>query len=115
MSSTPTIPFDELAKVDIRVGRVISALPFPEGKHSSHILQIDFGEELGVKKSLARLAPNYEFDSLVGRQVMAVVNLAPRQIGSHQSEVLTLGVNDAEGNVVLIAPDRETPCGARLY
>lgn len=115
MSNTPTIAFDDLTKIDIRVGRVISAIPFPEGKSSTHILQIDFGEELGVKKSLARLAPNYAFDSLVDRQILAVVNLAPRQIGNHRSEVLTLGINDADGNVVLIVPDSEVPSGNRLY
>lgn len=115
MSSLPTIPFEELLKVDIRVGRIVAAAPFPEGKHSTHLLQIDLGDTLGIKKSLACLAPNYEFESLVGRQVLAVVNLAPRQIGSHRSEVLTLGVNDANDNVVLIVPDGETPNGTRLY
>lgn len=115
MSSPSTISFEDLQKLDIRVGRILSAAPFPEGRRSTHILQIDFGAELGTKKSLARLAPNYEFDSLVGRQVLAVVNLAPRQISGHRSEVLTLGVDDAEKNVVLIVPDDEVPCGTRLY
>ncbi|UUO07094.1 tRNA-binding protein [Blastopirellula sp. J2-11] len=115
MSSLPIIPLDDLLKVDIRVGQIIAANPFPEGKHSTHLLQIDFGDELGLKKSLARLTPNYEYDALVGRQVLAVVNLAPRQIGGHRSEVLTLGVNDAQENVVLIIPDGETPNGTRLY
>ncbi|TWT38840.1 tRNA-binding protein [Blastopirellula retiformator] len=115
MSNSPTIAFADLTKIDIRVGRIVSAAPFPEGKSSTHILQIDFGEELGVKKSLARLAPNYGFETLVDRQILAVVNLAPRQIGNHRSEVLTLGLNDANGNVVLIVPDTAVPSGNRLY
>ena len=76
---------------------------------------IDFGSDLGVKKSLARLTPNYDGPELVGRQVLCVVNFPPRQIGKHQSEVLTLGVPDSDGNVVLIGPDRAVPVGGRMY
>ena len=106
---------DDFERVDIRVGTVIDAEPFAQGKHSTHVLQIDLGPELGLKKSLARLAPNYAGPELVGRQVMCVVNLRPRQIGKHQSEVLTLGVPDAGQQVVLIGPDRTVPAGGRLY
>lgn len=110
-----TATFDDFQKLDIRVGQVIDVQPFPEGKYSTHILMIDFGPELGTKKSLAKLAPNYEGPELVRRQVLAVVNFPPRQIGKHQSEVLTLGVPDENGNVVLLRPDRDVPVGGRLY
>ncbi|HEY1065169.1 MAG TPA: tRNA-binding protein [Pirellulales bacterium] len=109
------IAFDDFLKVDIRVGRVVEVQPFPAGRHSTHILRIDFGPPLGEKKSLAKLAPNYEGNEIVGRQVLCVVNFPPRQIGKHLSEVLTLGVPDAQGHVVLIRPDAETPLGGRLY
>lgn len=107
--------FDEFQRIDIRVGRVIDVQPFPEGKFSTHVLRIDFGPDLGTKKSLARLAPNYEGPELLGTEVLAVVNFPPRQIGPHQSEVLTLGVPDDRGNVVLVRPDRDVPTGSRLY
>lgn len=105
---------DDFGKLDIRVGRVIEMLPFPEGRYSTHILIIDFGSELGTKKSLAKLTPNYDGPELIGRQVLAVVNFPPRQIGKHRSEVLTLGVPDESGNVVLIQPDQEVPLGGKL-
>lgn len=105
----------DLEKLEIRVGRVIDVQSFPEGKYSTHILQIDFGPDLGLRKSLARLAPNYQGPELIDRLVMAVVNFPPRQIGKHLSEVLTLGVPDALGNVVLLQPDRDVPPGGRLY
>ncbi|MCE9560788.1 MAG: tRNA-binding protein [Planctomycetes bacterium] len=107
--------FGDFEKIDIRVGIVLEALPFPEGKHSTHILMIDFGPELGAKKSLAKLAPNYTTGELVGRQVLCVVNFPTRQIGKHQSEVLTLGVPDERGNVVLLRPDHDVPLGGRLF
>lgn len=110
-----TATFNDFQKLDIRVGRMIDVQPFPEGKYSTHILMIEFGPELGTKKSLAKLAPNYEGPELIGRQVLAVVNFPPRQIGKHQSEVLTLGVPDENGNVVLLRPDRDVPVGGRLY
>jgi len=93
---------EESEKIDVRVGVVAEVTPFTEGKHSTHILMINFGPELGLKKSLAKLAPNYEGPELVGRQVLCVVNFPPRQIGKHLSEVLTLGVPDLGRNVVLI-------------
>ncbi len=86
-----------------------------EGRYSTHILLIDFGPELGLKKSLAKLTPNYEGEELLGRQVLCVVNFPPRQIGKHRSEVLTLGVPDEVGNVVLLRPERDVPLGGRLY
>lgn len=102
-------------QVEIRVGRIVQIEPFPEGRYSSHVLQIDFGDELGTRKSLARLIPNYVDEDLTGRQVLCVVNLPPRQIGKHLSEVLTLGVPDKQGNVVLLRPDRNVPLGGKLY
>lgn len=109
------VTFDDFQKLDIRVGRVLDVRPFPEGKYSTHILMIDFGPDLGAKKSLAKLVPNYEGPELVGRQVLAVVNFPPRQIGKHQSEVLTLGVPDEHGNAILLRPDRDALVGGRLY
>ncbi|MBA4192709.1 MAG: tRNA-binding protein [Planctomycetaceae bacterium] len=106
--------FGDFEKIDIRVGIVLEASPFPEGKHSTHILMIDFGPVLGEKKSLAKLAPNYTTDELVGKQVICVVNFPPRQIGKHLLEVLTLGVPDEQGNVVLLRPDHGVPVGGRL-
>lgn len=105
----------DFEKLDIRVGRVNDVQPFPEGKYSTHILTIDFGQELGLKKSLARLAPNYVGRDLKGWLVLAVVNFPPRRIGKHDSEVLTLGVPDADGHTVLILPEREVPLGGKLY
>lgn len=105
----------DFQKIDIRVGRVLDVQDFPEGKYSTHVLRIDFGPEIGERKSLARLAPNYQAGELLGRQVLAVVNFPPRQIGKHRSEVLTLGVSDAQGNVVLVAPDDQVPAGSRLH
>jgi len=112
---TTVATFEDFEKIDIRVGIVTEITPFAGGKYSTHILMIDFGRELGVKKSLARLTPNYDGPELVRRQVLCVVNFPPRQIGKHLSEVLTLGVPDEEGNVVLIGPDRDVPVGGQLY
>ena len=113
--ASETATLGDFEKLDIRVGKVIDVTPFPEGKHSSHVLQIDFGPDLGAKKSLAKLSPNYPGDAVLGRQVLCVVNFLPRQIGKHQSEVLTLGVPDENGNVVLLRPDHDVPLGGRLY
>ncbi|MCL4207161.1 MAG: tRNA-binding protein [Pirellulaceae bacterium] len=107
--------FEDFESIDIRVGVIAEVLPFAGGRSSTHILMVDFGPDLGVKKSLARLTPNYDGPTLLGRQVLCVVNFPPRQIGKHLSEVLTLGVPDDQGNVVLIGPDREVPVGGRLY
>lgn len=113
--STPTISFDDFLKVDIRVGVVVAAEPFPEARKPALKLRIDFGPEIGEKKSSAQITKHYSPDALVGKRVLAVVNFPPRQIGKFMSEVLTPGVPDQEGAVVLIAPDLETPLGGRLF
>ena len=110
-----TISFDDFLKVDIRVGRILRAEPFPEARKPSYKLWIDFGPEIGEKRSSAQITKHYRLEDLVGRQVLAVVNFPPRQIGKVMSEVLTLGVPDAEGEVVLIGPGHEIPVGGRLY
>jgi tRNA-binding protein len=97
--TSSVVRVEDFEKVDIRVGRVVEVQPFPEGRYSTHVLMIDSGPGLGTKKSLAKLAPNYEAAEVVGRLVLAVVNFPPRQIGKHQSEVLTLGVPDEKGNL----------------
>lgn len=109
------ISFDDFLKVDIRVGTVIEAEPFPEARKPAIKLKIDFGDEIGIKKSSAQITENHNVQSLIGSQVMAVVNFPPRQIGPFMSEVLTLGVPDADGKVMLIRPDRAIPNGGRLY
>ncbi|WP_284165478.1 tRNA-binding protein [Frigidibacter sp. SD6-1] len=110
-----TITFDDFLKVDIRVGRITRAEPFPEARKPAVRLWIDFGPELGVKKSSAQITRHYTPEALIGRQVLAVVNFPPRQIGPVMSEVLTLGVPDADGEVVLIGPGHDVPLGGRLY
>jgi tRNA-binding protein len=109
------IAFDDFMKVDIRVGRVVRAEPFPEARKPALKLWIDFGPELGERRSSAQITEHYSPDRLVGRQVLAVVNFPPRQIGPFRSEVLTLGLADAAGAVVLVVPDRQVPLGARLH
>ena len=112
----PAIGFDDFLKVDVRVGRVVRAEPFPEARKPAIKLWIDFGPAIGVKKSSAQIVKNHgPAEALVGRQVMAVVNFPPRQIGPFMSEVLTLGVPDAAGEVMLIGPAAEVPEGGRLY
>ncbi len=108
------ITFDDFLKVDIRVGKIVSALPFPEAKKPAYKLTIDFGSEIGVKKSSAQITHHYTPESLLGRQVLAVVNFPPRQVGPFLSEVLTLGVHQEDGSVTLIAPDASAPLGARM-
>lgn len=112
---TETISFDDFLAVDIRVGTIREAVPFPEARKPAFKLKIDFGDEIGVKKSSAQITMHYEPDTLVGRQVMAVINFPPRQIGPFMSEVLTLGVSDAEGDIVLLAVDRAVPNGSRMH
>ena len=107
--------FDDFLKIDIRVGRIVSAEPFPEARKPAYKLVIDFGPAIGTKKSSAQITRNHAADDLVGRQVLAVVNFPPRQIGPFMSEVLTLGVPDENGEVMLIGPDRPVPLGGRLY
>ncbi|MEO6581974.1 MAG: tRNA-binding protein [Sphingomicrobium sp.] len=109
-----TINFDQFLAVDIRVGTVIASEPFPEARQPAIKLQIDFGPEIGVRKSSAQITVHYQPDALVGRQVMAVVNFPPRQIGKFMSEVLVLGFSDQAG-IVLAAPDLAVPNGARMH
>ncbi len=109
------IAFDDFMKVDIRVGEVVRAEPFPEARKPAYRLTIDFGPDIGVKRSSAQITKHYTLDELHGRKVAAVVNFPPRQIGPMMSEVLTLGFPDAEGEVVLIGVDREVPVGGRLF
>lgn len=119
--SDPTAPpaepigFDQFLAVDIRVGTVIAVDPFPEARKPSWKLRIDFGPGVGIKKSSAQIVDHYGIEDLVGRQVAAVVNFPPRQIGPFMSEVLTVGFPDENGAVVLIRPDSPVPNGARLF
>ncbi len=110
-----TITYDDFAAVDIRVGRITRAEPFPEARKPAIKLWVDFGPEIGEKKTSAQLTVHYTPEALVGRQVLAVVNFPPRQIGKVMSEVLVLGVPDEKGEVVLIGPGHEVPLGGRLF
>ncbi|WP_368344706.1 tRNA-binding protein [Pelagovum sp. HNIBRBA483] len=109
------ITFDDFLKVDIRAGRVIRAEPFPEARKPAIKMWIDFGPEIGEKKTSAQVTAHYTPEALVGKQVMAVVNFPPRQIGPFMSEVLVLGVADAEGGIVLIGPDKDVAAGERMH
>ena len=111
----PLIGFDEFLAVDIRIGRITKAAPFPEARKAAIKLEIDFGDVIGIRKSSAQITENYTEADLPGRLVAAVVNFPPRQIGKMMSEVLTLGFPDERGHVVLISPDREIPLGSRLF
>ncbi len=109
------ISFDDFLKVDIRAGRVTRAEPFPEARKPAIKLWIDFGPEIGEKKSSAQIPALYAPEALVGRQVMAVVNFPPRQIGPFMSEVLVLWVTDAQGHISLLSPDHDVPSGSRMH
>jgi len=109
------ITYDDFAAVDIRAGRVTRAEPFPEARKPAIKMWIDFGPEFGVKKTSAQITVHYTPEVLIGRQVMAVVNFPPRQIGPFMSEVLVLGVSDADGAIVLLSPDQDVPLGGRMH
>jgi len=115
MSETDIITFDDFMKIDVRVGTIIEVLDFPEARKPAYKLRIDFGQEIGIKKSSAQITEHYTKEELSGKQVAAVVNFPPRQIGPFMSEVLTLGFPDANNEVVLIAPSKDIPNGGRLF
>ena len=110
-----TISFEEFMKVDIRVGEITRAEPFPEARKPAFRLWVDFGPDLGVRKSSAQITRHYGVESLPGRKVLAVVNFPPRQIGPVMSEILVLGVPDEDGEVVLLKPDKDVPIGGRMF
>ncbi|MBT8424684.1 MAG: tRNA-binding protein, partial [Silicimonas sp.] len=107
--------FEDFLKVDIRVGKIVRAEPFPEARKPAFKLWVDFGAEIGERKSSAQITRHYTADSLPGRKVLAVVNFPPRQIGKFMSEVLVLGVPDGDDEVVLLSPDKDVPVGGRMY
>ena len=109
------INFEDFMKVDIRIGRVINVEDFPEARKPSYKLIVDFGEEIGKRKSIAQLVTNYSKEDLINRMILAVLNFPPRQIGSSKSEILIVGVPDEKGDCILIKPDAEVPLGGRLY
>ena len=113
--AAPLIDFGQFMAVDIRVGRVIAAEPLKDARTPAYVLELDLGATIGVKKSSAQITEHYALDDLPGRLIAAVVNFPPRQIGKIMSEVLTLGFPDANGAVVLFAPDHEVPLGSRLF
>ncbi|MFK7836255.1 MAG: tRNA-binding protein [Sulfitobacter sp.] len=109
------ISFDDFLRVDVRVGTVIRAEPFPEARKPAIKMWIDFGPEIGERKTSAQITAHYEPEALVGRQVMGVVNFPPRQIGPFMSEVLVLGLPDEHGEIVLLSPDQQVPSGGRMH
>ena len=115
MTTPAQITYDDFAKVDIRVGRITRAEPYPEARKPAIKLWLDFGPEIGEKRSSAQITAHYTPEALIGRQVLAVVNFPPRQIGKVLSEVLVLGLPDAAGEVVLIGPDQMVPLGGKLF
>ncbi len=110
-----SITFDEFLKVDIRVGTVVRAEPYPEARHPAFKLWVDFGPKIGERKTSAQITRHYDLDSIVGKQVVAVTNFPPKQIGKCISEILVLGIPDEDGEVVLLAPSRKVPDGGRMY
>ena len=116
MTAEPAhLSYAEFERVDIRVGRILAVDDFPEARKPAYKLRIDFGGEIGIKKSSAQATRHYSKDQLLNRLVVAVVNFPPKQIGPYMSEVLTLGVPDSDGGVVLLAPDFEVPLGGRMF
>lgn len=111
----PVIGFDDFMRVDVRIGRIIEAMPFPDARKAAFKLRIDFGTGIGIRQSSAQITDHYSIKDLQGRLVAAVVNFPPRQIGKFMSEVLTLGFPDENGSVVLFQPDHDVPLGARLF
>lgn len=109
------IGYDDFMKVDVRVGTIVEATVFPEARKPAYKLMVDFGDEIGIKRSSAQITVHYRLEDLVGRQVAAVVNFPPRQIGPFMSEVLTLGFADTNGDIVLIEPERAVPNGSRMF
>ena len=109
------ITYDEFSKVDIRVGTIVGAEPYPEARRPAYKLQVDFGPEIGIKRTSVQITVHYKVDELVGKQVAAVVNFPPKQIGKFMSEVLVLGFPDPAGAVVLIAPTKSVPNGGKLF
>src|SRR3954451_17138850 len=114
-SASPTITFDDFARVDVRVGRIVEARQFAAARKAAYQLEVDFGPQIGRRRSSAQLTQRYSAEELLGRQILAVVNFPPRQIGTFFSQVLVLGVPDADGNVVLIEPRPDVPLGGRLF
>jgi len=112
---TPMITYAEFEKVDMRVGQIVKADPFPEARKPAYKLTIDFGADIGLKNSSAQLTHRYRASELVGRLVVGVVNFPPRQIGPFMSDVLTLGVPDTDGAVILLAPDSRVPLGGKVF
>ncbi len=115
MSEAETLSFDNFLKVDIRVGTIIRAEPYPEARTPAIKLWVDFGPDIGERKTSAQITKHYDREALLGRQVVGVVNFPAKQIGKFMSEVLVLGIPDAEGEVVLLKPDLDVPNGGRMY
>lgn len=109
------ISYDDFEKVDVRVGKILNVEDFPEARKPAYKLEIDFGKEIGIKKSSAQITKHYKKDELIGKFVMGVVNFPPKQIGPYISEVLTLGVPDENGDVALISPTKEVPLGGKMF